>query len=50
MSILKGLGVRCSIYLDDLLVLSQSPSSLAVAMGVSIELLQGEINFTWRIN
>ena len=37
---LKGLGVRCSIYLDDLLVLSPSPTSLAVSMGVAMEMLQ----------
>ena len=50
MKILKGLGVRCSIYLDDLLVLSQSPSSLAVAMGVAIELLQGELGLQLKLN
>ena len=50
MSILKGLGVRCSTYLDDLLVLSQSPSSLAVAMGVSIELLQGELGLQLKLS
>jgi hypothetical protein len=49
MSILKGLGVRCSIYLDDLLVLSQSPSSLAVSMGVAIELLQGELGLQLKL-
>jgi hypothetical protein len=50
MRILKGLGVRCSIYLDDLLVLSQSPSSLAVSMGVAIELLQGEIGLQLKLS
>jgi len=50
MRILKGLGVRCSIYLDDLLVLSQSPSSLAVSMGVAIEMLQGELGLQLKLS
>ena len=50
MKILKSLGVRCSIYLDDLLVLSQSPTSLAVSMGVAIELLQGEIGLQLKLS
>ena len=50
MSILKGLGVRRSIYLDDLLALSQSPSSLSVAMGVAIELLQGELGLQLKLS
>jgi hypothetical protein len=50
MRILKGLGVRCSIYLDDLLVLSQSPSSLAASMGVAIELLQGELGLQLKLS
>jgi len=48
--ILKGLGIRCSIYLDDLLVLSQNPSSLAVSMGVAIELLQVEIGLQLKLS
>jgi hypothetical protein len=48
--ILKGLGVRCSTCLDDLLVLSQSPSSLAVAMGAAIELLQGELGLQLKLS
>ena len=47
--ILKGLGVRCSIYLDDLLVLSQNPSSLAVAMGVAVEMLQSELGLQLKL-
>ena len=47
--ILKGLGIRCSIYLDDLLVLSQSPSSLAVAMGVAVEMLQSELGLQLKL-
>jgi hypothetical protein len=48
--ILKGLGVRCSIYLDDLLVLSQNPSSLAVAMGVAVEMLQLELGLQLKLS
>ena len=48
--ILKGLGIRCSIYLDDLLVLSQDPHSLAVSMGVAIELLQLELGLQLKLS
>ena len=50
MRILKGLGIRCSIYLDDLLVLSQSPYSLAVSMGVAIEMLQLELGMQLKLS
>ena len=50
MRILKGLGIRCSIYLDDLLVLSQSPYSLAVSMGVAIEVLQLELGMQLKLS
>jgi hypothetical protein len=48
--ILKGLGIRCSIYLDDLLVLSQNPSSLAVAIGVAVEMLQLELGLQLKLS
>ena len=48
--ILKGLGIRCSIYLDDLLVLSQSPTSLAVSMGVAMEMLQLELGLMLKLS
>ena len=48
--ILRGLGIRCSIYLDDLLVLSQSSSSLAVSMGVAMELLQVQLGLQLKLS
>lgn len=48
--ILKGLGIRSSIYLDDLLLLSQSPTSLAVSMGVAIEMLQLELGLQLKLS
>jgi hypothetical protein len=38
--ILKSLGVRCLIYIDDLLLLDQDPVRLARSMAIAMELLQ----------
>lgn len=43
MRILRGLGIRCSIYIDDILILSQKPTHLAASVGVALELLQGQL-------
>ena len=48
--ILKGLGIRCSIYIDDMLVLSQSPHTLAVSMGVAMEMLQLELGLQLKLS
>ena len=48
--ILRGLGIRCLIYLDDLLVLSQSPSSLAASMGIAMELLQDQLQLQLKLS
>lgn len=50
MGILKGLGIRCSIYLDDLLILSHSAHSLAVSMGVALEMLQLQLGLQLKIS
>jgi hypothetical protein len=40
MAILKQLGIRCIIYIDDILLLHQNALQLARSMAVAINLLQ----------
>ena len=48
--ILKSLGVRYLIYIDDLLCLDQDPLRLAWSMALALELLQGEIGLQIEIS
>lgn len=48
--ILKSLGIRCLIYIDDLLCLDQDPIRLARAMGLALELLQKELGLQIKVS
>ena len=48
--ILKSLGVRCLIYLDDLLILHQDRVQLAKSMAVAMELLQHEVGLQLKLS
>jgi hypothetical protein len=48
--ILKTLGVRCLIYIDDLLLLDQDPIQLGKAMSVAMELLQREVGLQLKLS
>ena len=48
--ILKGLGIRCLIYIDDLLILDQCPRRLGVAMALAMELFQDQVGLQLKIS
>ena len=48
--ILKGLGIRCLIYIDDLLVLHQDRIQLAKSMAVAMELLQTQAGLQLKMS
>ena len=48
--ILKSLGVRCLIYIDDLLLLDQDPVRLAKAMAIAMELLQQQVGLQLKLS
>ena len=47
--ILKSLGIRCLIYIDDLLVIDQCPLRAARAMGLAMQLLQKEVGLQLKM-
>jgi hypothetical protein len=48
--ILKSLGIRCLIYIDDLLLLDQDPLRLARAMAIAMELLQVQVGLQLKLS
>ena len=48
--ILKGLGIRCLIYIDDILILDQCPRRLGVAMALAMELFQSQVGLQLKIS
>ena len=48
--ILKSLGVRCLIYIDDLLVVDQDRVRLARAMATAMNLLQREVGLKLKLS
>lgn len=48
--ILKSLGIRCLIYIDDLLILDQDRERLARSMAVAMELLQNEVGLQLKLS
>jgi hypothetical protein len=48
--ILKSLGVRCLIYIDDLLLVDQDRLRLARAMAVAMNLLQQEVGLQLKLS
>ena len=48
--ILKSLGIRCLIYIDDLLLLDQDPVRLARAMAIAMELLQVQVGLQLKLS
>lgn len=48
--ILKGLGIRCLIYIDDLLILHQDRVQLAKSMAIAMELLQDQVGLQLKIS
>ena len=48
--ILKSLGIRCLIYIDDLLLIDQDPVRLARAMAIAMELLQGQVGLQLKLS
>ena len=48
--ILKSLGIRCLIYIDDLLLLDQDPVRLAKAMAIAMELLQQKVGLQLKLS
>jgi hypothetical protein len=48
--ILKSLGIRCLIYIDDLLLLDQDPVRLAKAMAIAMELLQRKVGLQLKLS
>ena len=47
--ILKSLGIRCLMYIDDLLCLDQDPLRLARAMALAMDLLQGQLGLQIKV-
>ena len=47
--ILKSLGIRCLIYIDDLLILDQDPVRLAKSMAIAMELLQHRVGLQLKL-
>ena len=48
--ILKSLGVRCLMYIDDLLCLVQDPLRLAWSMALALELFQKELGLQIKVS
>ena len=48
--ILKSLGIRCLIYIDDILILDQNKYRLAAAMALAMELFQSEVGLQLKIS
>ena len=48
--ILKSLGIRCLIYIDDILILDQCPRRLGVAMALAMELFQTQVGLQLKIS
>lgn len=48
--ILKSLGIRCLIYIDDILILDQCKYRLASAMALAMELFQSEVGLQLKIS
>ena len=48
--LLKGIGIRCLIYIDDLLVLDQDRDRLARAMAIAMDLLQSQIGLQIKVS
>lgn len=48
--ILKGLGIRCLIYIDDLIILHQDRIQLARSMAIAMELLQTQVGLQLKIS
>ncbi len=46
--LLKRLGVRCVLYIDDLLILHQDKTTLARGMAVAMNLLQGQVGLNLK--
>jgi hypothetical protein len=48
MGLLKRLGVRCVLYIDDLLILHQDMTTLARGMAVAMHLLQNQVGLNLK--
>ena len=48
--ILKSLGIRCLIYIDDLLLLDQDPVRLGKAMAIAMNLLQNQVGLQLKLS
>ena len=48
MGLLKRLGVRCVLYIDDLLILHQDRTTLARGMAVAMHLLQNQVGLNLK--
>ena len=48
--ILKSLGIRCIIYIDDLLLLDQDPVRLGKAMAIAMDLLQKQVGLQLKLS
>ena len=48
--ILKSLGIRCLIYIDDLLLLDQDAVRLAKSMAIAMELLQQQVGLQLKLS
>jgi hypothetical protein len=48
MGLLKWLGVRCVLYIDDLLILHQDMTTLARGMAVAMHLLQSQVGLNLK--
>ena len=48
--ILKSLGIRCIIYIDDLLLLDQDPIRLGKSMAIAMQLLQREVGLQLKLS
>ena len=48
--IVKGLGIRCLIYIDDLLILHQDRIQLAKSMAIAMELFQDQVGLQLKIS
>jgi hypothetical protein len=48
MGLLKQLGIRCVIYIDDLLILHQDRTKLARGMAIAMDLLQSQVGLNLK--
>jgi hypothetical protein len=46
--LLKQIGLRCMIYIDDLLILDQDRDRLARGMAIAMDLLQGQVGLQFK--